>query len=89
MLKAVVIGLGVLIVIGLGALVFGVVSKFGKHGAPAPAAVSQGAFVLPEGAAIVEMQSQPDRLILRVRSAVGEEVDIVDLSDGHLIARIK
>jgi len=88
MLKAVVIGLGVLIVIALGAVALGIVQKFSHPGPAAPAgAVS---YALPPGARIVEMQVSGNRLVLRVREADGgEEVDIVDTSDGHLIARIK
>jgi len=87
MLKAVVIGLGALIVIALGAVALGIVQKF-SH--PGPRAAADGtAFALPKGAVIVEMQSQPNRLILRLRSAAGEEIDIVDTSDGHLIARVR
>ena len=85
MLKAVVIGLGALIVIALAFVAIGIVSKLGGHGAAAPA----GAFALPPGAKIVEMQSEPTRLILRVHTEQGDEVDILDTEDGHLVAKIK
>jgi hypothetical protein len=89
MLKAVVIGLGMLIVIALGAVVVGIVQKF-SHKAPAPAAGVGQAFALPAGAKIVEMQTSGNRLVLRLHPAEGgDEIDIVDTSDGHLIARIK
>jgi hypothetical protein len=87
MLKAVVIGLGMLIVIALGAVALGIVQKF-SH--PAPAAGVGQAFALPQGTKIVEMQTSGNRLILRLRAADGaDEIDIVDTSDGHLIARIR
>jgi hypothetical protein len=85
MLKAVVIGLGALIVIALAFVAIGIVSRLGGHGAAPPA----GAFALPPGAKIVEMQSEPNRLILRVHTQAGDEVDILDTEDGHLVARIK
>lgn len=85
MLKAVVIGLGALIVIALAFVAIGIVSKLGGHGAAQPS----DAFALAPGAKIVEMQSEPTRLILRVRTEQGDEVDIVDTDDGHLVARIK
>jgi hypothetical protein len=88
MLKAVVIGLGALIVIALGAVALGIVQKF-SHPGPRAAAEGGATLVLPKGAVIVEMQSQPSRLILRLRSGAGEEVDIVDTSDGHVVARIR
>jgi len=87
-LKAVVIGLGVLIVIAFVLLVVGMVTKFNGH--PASTSAEAGTrYVLPTGAKIVEMQTQPGRVILRVRSAAGEEVDIIDTQDGHLISRVK
>jgi hypothetical protein len=87
MLKAVVIVLGALIVIALGVLVAGLVSRFGGHG-PARGASAE-AFALPRDARVVGMESQPNRLILHVLSPAGEEVDIIDTGDGHLIARLK
>ena len=37
----------------------------------------------------MEMQSQPGRLILRVREAHGEEIDILDIQDGRLVGQVK
>jgi hypothetical protein len=88
MLKWVVIGLGVLIVIALGFVVIGIVTKFSHPNVPAPAAAT-GTFALPPGAKIVEMQTQQGRLILHVHTPAGDEVDILDTEDGHLVARIK
>ena len=88
MLKAVVIGLGVLIVIAFVLLVVGMVTKFNGHPASAGAAAGSR-YMLPAGAKIVDMQTQPGRVILRVRSAAGEEVDIIDTQDGHLISQVK
>jgi len=69
-----VIILSVLIVVAVLALIIGGISKLGgktaTHGAT-------GTFQLPPGARIVEMQSQPGRLILRVREAHGEEIEKV------------
>ena len=79
-----------LIVIALGAVALGIVQKFSHPGPAAPSGISAGSTALPAGAKIVEMQVSGNRLVLRVRLAQGgEEVDIVDTSDGHLIARIK
>ncbi len=88
MLKAVVIGLGVLIVIAFVLLVVGMVTKFNGH--PASTSTAAGTrYVLPTGAKIVDMQTQPGRVILRVRTGTGEEVDIIDTQDGHLISQVK
>jgi hypothetical protein len=88
MLKAVVIGLGVLIVIALGLVVVGIVRKFSAPGAVA-AAQSSAVFALPPGAVVVEMQSQSNRLVLRLHTPAGDEVDIVDTEDARIVARIK
>lgn len=82
-LVAVVIGLGVLFVI---AVVVSIVLAVTRH---APAHAAAEAFSLPPGAAVVAMQSQQNRLILHVRSPAGDEIDIVDTADGHLVARIR
>lgn len=87
LLKAVVIGLGALIVIALGFVVTGMVSKFAAR--PPATAAAPGSFALPRGAKIVDIRSEPNRLILHLRTEAGEEVDIVDTTDGHLVARIK
>ena len=84
--KMAVIILSILIVMAVVALVVGGLTRLGgktaTHGA-------DGAFQLPAGARIVEMQSQPGRLILRVREAHGEEIDILDTQDGRLVGQIK
>jgi hypothetical protein len=86
-LQAVVIGLGVLFVIALVLVAFGIFRKVSASGRAA--APSTAVFALPPGGKIVEMQSGPNRLILRVRTKQGEEVDIVDTDNGHLVARIR
>ncbi len=88
MLKAVVIGLGMLIVIALGAVALGIVQKFSHPPSPPAAGAGQG-FALPQGAQIVEMQTAGNRLVLRLRSGDRDEIYIVDTADGHLVARIK
>lgn len=83
----VVIGLGVLIFLGLGALGVGIAMKMRGGGSPSAAAAS--ALALPAGASIEAMQVSGDRLILRVKTPQGEEIDIVDTTDGHVVSRIK
>jgi hypothetical protein len=81
-----VIILSVLIVLAVVALLIGGLVKLG--GKTATHGLS-GNFQLPPGARIVEMQSQPGRLILRVREAHGEEIDILDTQDGRLVGQVK
>jgi hypothetical protein len=90
LMLAVVIFLGALIVIALILLVVGMMRKFSEAPAPQAASVSAtGAFALPAGSKVVEMQAESGRLILHVRAADGDEIDIVDTQDGHLISQIK
>ena len=89
LMLAVVIVLGVLIVIALGILVVGLVTRFSApHPAPDGAASGES-FALPPGAMVIEMQTEPNRLILHVHAADGDEIDIIDTEDGHLVSRIK
>jgi hypothetical protein len=84
-LRVAVILLGVLIVIAFGILVIGLGIKLAAHGRPPRPA----GFALPPGAAITGTAVQNDRLIMRVKTMTGEEIDIVDTSDGHLVGRIE
>ena len=87
LLMAVVIFLGILILIGLGALVVGIAKKMGgpSKGGAAP----EAALVLPADASIETMEVSGNRLVLRVKTGTGEEIDIVDTEDGHVVSRIK
>ncbi len=84
----VVIGLGILILIGVGALVVGVAMKMRGHaGAAAPG--TPMALTLPAGARIESMAVSGNRLVLRLKTDTGEEIDIVDTDDGHVVSRLK
>ena len=98
--KLAVIVLSALIILALIGLVAGMAMKMTGHsvhlfgGSDAPAEPAPGtdaagtAFALQSGAKITASESQPGRLILHVHSAAGDEIDIVDTDDGHLISRI-
>lgn len=89
LMLAVVIVLGALIVIALGVLVIGLVTRFSAP-RPTQQMISAGeTFSLPRGAKVIEMLSEPNRLVLHVRASEGDEIDIVDTEDGHLVSRIK
>jgi len=85
--KLAVIVLSALIILALVGLVVGMITKFSGHSSGSGPAAGV-AFVLPPGAKVLSMQAEPNRLVLQVRSEAGEEIDIVSLDDGHLIARI-
>jgi len=83
--------LSALIILALIVLVVGAAMKLAKPRVPAvPAAtVTDSVFMLPMGARVLEMQAQPGRLVLHLRTTDGEEIDIVDTVDGRLVSRIK
>ena len=85
--KLAVIILSALIILAVIALVVGGIAGLGKKSHARGGAAAT--FQLPPGAHILEMQSLPGRLILRVRQEAGEEVDVIDTQDGHLVAQIK
>lgn len=85
LMLAVVIFLGVLIVVALGAVAGGLIMKMGGHGASA----RDTGFALPAGAVIEAMEVSGNRLILRVKTDTGEEIDIIDTADGRLVGQVK
>ncbi len=75
-LKAVVIGLGLLIVVGVVALIVGLFWRASRMGEPAGAKVApptalSGPVALPRGAEITDMTAAADRVVLRLRLADG------------------
>lgn len=84
-MKAVVIILGVMIVLTLGALITGLVLKMNGKGRGAE---SNAPFTLARGATIVSSDVSGSRLILHVKTEAGEEIDIIDTADGRLVSRI-
>ncbi len=85
--KLAVIVLSALIILALVGLVVGMALKFSGH-APGSGPAGSAAFVLPPGAKVLSMQTEPNRLVLQLRTDKGDEIDIVSLEDGHLVARI-
>jgi len=84
-----VIVLSVLILLALVLLVVGGISRLSGAKAPASPRGATTTFQLPPGARIVSMDSQPGRLILRVRGGGGEEIDIFDTQNGQLVGQVK
>jgi hypothetical protein len=80
---AVVIILGVLIVVALGALVVGFAMRLGGH---SPSHNQPSAFVPPSGARIIAVETSGDHVVLHLRTTSGEEIDIVDTENGRLVA---
>jgi hypothetical protein len=84
-----VIVLSVLILLALAALVAGTIVKLSGKTAPPARAGAAATFQLPPGARIVGMDSQPGRLIVRVRDGQREEIDIFDTQNGQLVGQVK
>ena len=85
-----VIFLGLLIAVGLGVLVYGLMVGWGNT----PAAAAQSApthpvhMSLAPGFSILSTDTQPGRLILHLRSASKDEIDIIDTTDGRIVSVI-
>jgi hypothetical protein len=86
--KYAVIILSALIILALIGLVVGVAMKLSGQ-LPRPSVSGSGqTFMLPPGAKVVTTDVLPGRLVLHVRSAQGDEIDIVDTDSGKLVSRI-
>lgn len=85
----VVIFLGLLIFLGLGAVVVGVTMKARGHGSAGAAPAALATPALAPGSTIESMEVSGERLVLRLRTPTGEEIDIIDLQDGHIVSRIR
>lgn len=88
---AAVIGLGAVIIIVLAVMIFGVTQGWGhrSEAAAVPAAAKKPvSMTLAPGFHILSSESQPGRLILRVRSADKDEILVINTDDGSIVARI-
>ena len=84
-----VITLGGLIVIAIGILIIGFAMGWNKpHARPPANPVKPISMTLAPGYRILSSDTQPGRLILHVRSETVDEIDIIDLNDGHIITQI-
>lgn len=93
-LLAVVTILGVLIVLAFGALIVGGIMQFTRHRATAAAPAAElvlpgAAAALPPGARITSIETAGNRVVVGVHSQAGDEIDLFDTGDGHLVARIR
>jgi hypothetical protein len=86
-----VIFLGALIVIGVAVLFIGLAQGWGHKAAPPPvtaAAKKPVSMGLEPGYRILSSDTQPGRLVLHVRSDTADEIFVIDLNDGHIVAVI-
>lgn len=85
-LKAIVIGLGGLLVLGFAVLVIGLIVK-SKPPRPAQTSAPEP-LRLPADASIVDMALADRTLVLRVKQPSGEQLVVVDLVSGAVVKRI-
>lgn len=100
--KALVVTMGLLIVLGMGLLVYGFITRFGKG--PAPETPTDSAPLVPlnqpvsgfgdvpvpldAGEILIEMQTQGTRLLLRTKMPDGTEaIRVFDLETGVSLGR--
>ena len=82
-LKALVIGMGVLIVAGLATVVVTIANRTLDTDRPP----TEAAFALPDGAAVLETALDGDRVALRLRLADGTTaIHVFDLATGRRVA---
>jgi hypothetical protein len=92
--KALVIGMGILIIAGLGLMVYGLTNKVGAPASPAPAA-SAAAFgtiraSLPAGAAVESVQLQDGSVLVHLAMPDGgAQIMVFRLSDGRQTGTIE
>jgi hypothetical protein len=82
---ALVIILGVLILLGVVALILGAVLRAGKR---ASADIPYAATVLAPGERVESTQLDGNRILLRLSGPSGEELVVLEAATGHVLGRI-
>ncbi len=88
-LKALVIGMGVLIVAGFVLLVIGLANKFSQGGKEGFGAAE---VAVPDGCSVVETLAEGDRLLLRLEGPAERgcaQIVVVDLESGAVRGRLR
>ncbi len=87
-LKALVIGMGVLIVLGFVVLVIGLADKFSRLD---EADSGQTEVPVPDGCSLAETLAEGDRLLLRLEGPADRgcaQIVVVDLESGKVVRRL-
>ena len=86
LLKAIVIGLGVLLMLGVGLMVYAVIDRAGNDDARAPAVIGDGTVTLAPGSRVVAMTEEDDHLSLLIEDADGgQRVVTIDRRSGAVL----
>ena len=89
-LKALVIGMGLLIVAGMAILVYGLTNKFGETVGGETAAFGTIRATLPAGATVQDTQLDGDAMIVRLEMPDGSaQIMVFRLSDGRQTGTIE
>lgn len=99
-LKWVVIGLGVMLVVCFGLVIFGLVYQASNIGQATEAPVMQEGVAASAAAPVVALDAESgqsvagvtldaDRLAVHLKGAQGEEIAVIDLKSGRVLRRIK
>lgn len=89
-LKFVVIGMGILIVLGLALVAYGLVTRVSKDDAGAQN-IGDLSLNLPAGCTIAQVEASDGRLVVRADGPEErgcQQVFILDLSEGKIVGRI-
>ncbi len=86
LLKAIVIGLGVLLILGVGLMVYAIIDRAGDVVAEAPAGHGDAVVTLAPGSRVVAMSEEGDHLSLLIEDAAGRQrVMTIDRRSGAVI----
>ena len=99
-IKALVIFMGLLILVGLGLLVYGMVNQVSEVAGPddpaapnTPGGFDEVEIPLPTGCSVVETRIDGDRLIVRTDGPDSYEpcqkIIIIDLESGEILGRVR
>jgi len=88
-LKILVVAMGVLLIVGVVALVAAIAARLSHRSPPPGMAFTAPPIMLPRGAKIETMSTGPDRIVLQVDLADGSvELVVIDLATGRQLGII-
>jgi hypothetical protein len=88
-LKALVIVMGVMLVVGIAGLVVAIATRLAHHAPPPIAAFSAPPVLLPHGSKIETMSIGSDRIVLQVDLVDGSvQLIVIDLASGRQLGTI-
>jgi hypothetical protein len=82
-LKALVIGMGVLLVTGVVVIVVTLINRAGDGARRSPYATA-----VAVGSGVLDMTAAEGRIVLRTRQAAGERLVVIDAGSGRLIGTV-